>query len=74
MAITINVTEKNMLHVEFSENDTCKYTNETQALHFGGSYDQSSLHTGVLYVGKIPFRFALSQNPGNMTHQLYGPT
>ena len=46
-----------MLHVDFSENDTCKYTNETQALHFGGFHEQSSLHTGVLYVGidTIPF-------------------
>ena len=25
-----------MLLADFSENDTCKYTNETQALHFGG--------------------------------------
>ena len=46
-----------MLHVDFSENYTCKYTNETQALHFGGS------HTGVLYVGKdtIPF-FTISKS------------
>ena len=46
-----------MLHVEFSEYYTCKYTNETQALHFGGSYDQSSLHTGVLNVGKDTISF-----------------
>ena len=41
-----------MLHVDFNENCTCKYTNETQALHFRGSHEQYSLHTGVLYVGK----------------------
>lgn len=46
-----------MLHVDFSENYTCKYSNETQSLHFGGSHEQASLHTGILYVGKdtIPF-------------------
>ena len=52
-----------MLHVDFSENYTCKYTNETQALHFGGSHEQSSLHTGVIYVGidTIPF-FTISKS------------
>ena len=53
-----------MLHVDFSENYICKYTNETQALHFGGSHEQSSLHTGVIYVGKGTIPFCTISNSG----------
>ena len=52
-----------MLHVDFSESYTCKYTNETQALHLSGSHEQSSLHTGVLYVGKDTIPFLPTQSP-----------
>ena len=45
------------MHVDFSENYNCKYSNEIQSMHFGPSRRQISLHTGVVYVGKdiIPF-------------------
>lgn len=38
-----------LLHVDFSENYSCKYSQEIQAVHFGGSHQQATLHTGVLY-------------------------
>lgn len=38
-----------LLHVDFSENYSCKYSQEVQAVHFGGSHQQATLHTGVLY-------------------------
>lgn len=38
-----------LLHVDFSENYSCKYSQEIQSVHFGGSHQQASLHTGVLY-------------------------
>lgn len=38
-----------IIHIDFSENYSCKYANEVQALHFGGSRRQVTLHTGVLY-------------------------
>ncbi|KAK0145756.1 hypothetical protein N1851_015330 [Merluccius polli] len=38
-----------LLHVDFSENYSCKYSQEIQSVHFGGSHQQATLHTGVLY-------------------------
>jgi len=38
-----------IVHVDFSENFNCKFHNEVQAVHFGGSHAQASLHTVVLY-------------------------
>ena len=35
--------------IDFSENYLCKYSSETQSVHFGTSRQQVSLHTGVLY-------------------------
>jgi len=35
--------------IDFSENYLCKYSSETQSVHFGVSRQQVSLHTGVLY-------------------------
>ncbi|XP_053085679.1 uncharacterized protein LOC128317503 [Pangasianodon hypophthalmus] len=40
-----------IIHVDFSENYICKYASEIQAVHFGASHEQATLHTGVLYVG-----------------------
>lgn len=34
-----------LLHIDFSENYLCKYSEEVQAIHFGGSKTQLSLHT-----------------------------
>lgn len=41
---------KCLIHVDFSENYICKYSAEIQAVHFGASHQQATLHTGVLYV------------------------
>lgn len=38
-----------IVHVDFSENYNCKYADEIQAMHFGASHQQASLHTGVIY-------------------------
>lgn len=38
-----------LCHVDFSENYLLKYNEEIQSFHFGGSRQQISLHTGVLY-------------------------
>ena len=40
-----------LLHVDFSENYLCKTADEIQAMHFGASKPQISLHTGIYYVG-----------------------
>lgn len=37
------------LHMDFSENYNCKFGQEIQSFHFGGSRDQVSMHTSVLY-------------------------
>lgn len=39
-----------LIHVDFIENYLCKYANEVQSVHFGGSHQQATLHTGVLYI------------------------
>lgn len=38
-----------LIHVDFSENYSCKLSSEIQAMHF--NQKQATLHTGVLYVG-----------------------
>ncbi|XDV16816.1 hypothetical protein PO909_016351 [Leuciscus waleckii] len=40
-----------IIHVDFSENYICKYASDIQAVQFGASLEQATLHTGVLYVG-----------------------
>lgn len=49
-----------LLKVDFSENYVCKQKEEVQAMHFGASKVQLSLHTGIMYykgenVGKTSF-------------------
>lgn len=41
-----------LLHIDFAENFNCKYSQEIQSCHFGGSHKQVTMHTGVLYVGQ----------------------
>lgn len=41
-----------MLHIDFAENYLCQYHREIQSVHFGGSHQQTTMHTGVLYVGQ----------------------
>lgn len=38
-----------VLHIDFSENYSLKYGAEVQSFHFGGSRQQVSLHTAVIY-------------------------
>lgn len=38
-----------LLHIDFSENFSCKYFEEIQSIHFGASRKQISIHTGVTY-------------------------
>ncbi|XP_062532769.1 uncharacterized protein LOC134198688 isoform X1 [Bombyx mori] len=40
---------QSLLHIDFSENYSCKYGSEVQSAHFGGSKSQLSLHTCVYY-------------------------
>lgn len=37
-----------MLHCDFSENYNCKFHNEIQAVHFGASHSQITLHTSII--------------------------
>nr|CAI5866096.1 unnamed protein product [Callosobruchus analis] len=49
-----NLTEKEVLiHCDFSENYNLKYSQEVQSYHFGGSRQQISLHTVVVY-SRVP--------------------
>lgn len=41
--------EEGLLHIDFSENYKCKYSQEIQSTHFGGSKNQISMHTCVFY-------------------------
>lgn len=41
-----------LLHIDFAENYSCKYSTEVQSIHFGGNRNQVSLHTGVRYWGE----------------------
>ena len=38
------------IHIDFSENYTCRYSREIQSIIFGASHQQATLHTGVLYL------------------------
>jgi hypothetical protein len=40
-----------IVHIDFSENFTCKMSSEIQSMHFGASKHQLSLHTAVYYIG-----------------------
>jgi len=39
-----------MIHIDFSENFSCKYFKEIQSVHFGSSHSQATLHTGLFYI------------------------
>lgn len=44
------LTENDVIvHVDYSENYTCKWSKEIKDTHFGGSHQQVTLHTGVMY-------------------------
>lgn len=44
--------ESVLLHIDWSENYSCKQNEEIQSHHFGGSRNQVALHTSVLYSRK----------------------
>ena len=72
--MTEHLTEEAVIiHVDFSENYTCKYSSEVQACHFGAGVDQETLHTGVLYAYDTFTSFAIIQNRRVMIHQPNGP-
>jgi len=41
-----------LIHIDFAENYLCQYHKEIQSVHFGGSHQQTTMHTGMLYVGQ----------------------
>lgn len=47
-----------VVHVDYSENYTCKWSKEIQEVHFGGSHRQVALHTGVIYTAEKVESFA----------------
>lgn len=51
-----DLTNDCLIHIDFSENYTCKYASKIQSVHFGnfGLHNQGMLHTGVLYVAEEP--------------------
>ena len=54
-----SLSEKDaVIHIDFSENWNCKYSAEIQSVHFGGSQQQASLHTGVVYTLEGHWSFA----------------
>jgi len=50
--------EEVVVHVDYSENWTTKYSKETQSVHFGASQQQVTLHTGVVYIAQEHWSFA----------------
>jgi hypothetical protein len=38
-----------IMHIDFSENYAGQFSSEIQSVHFGGSHQPISLHTGVIY-------------------------
>lgn len=50
------------IYCDFSENYTLKYSEEVQSVHFGGSQQQLSLHTGAFYYNEN----------GDIKHQSFG--
>jgi len=50
--------EEVVVHVDYSENWTAKYSEEIQSVHFGASQQQVTLHTGVVYIAHDHWSFA----------------
>lgn len=70
-----------MIHMDFSENYVIKHSEEVQAMHFGASKKQISLHTVVCYnkrLGKEPDSDTFSGKQSfttisnNLDHQAHG--
>ncbi|MGH0170200.1 UNVERIFIED_CONTAM: hypothetical protein FKN15_058735 [Acipenser sinensis] len=56
--------EEAIIHIDYSENYSCKYYKEVKEIHFGGSHQQVTLHTGVLYLsgGRVESFASLSSS------------
>lgn len=53
------------VHIDFSENYSCKYAKEVQPMHWGAFKPQITIHTGVIYAKyREPQTFA-SISPNN---------
>ncbi|KAK0145791.1 hypothetical protein N1851_015288 [Merluccius polli] len=46
------------IHVDFSENYSCKLNTEIQSFHFGGSRKQATIHTCVVYTASTSYSYA----------------
>ena len=46
------------VHIDFSENYSCKLNTEVQAFHFAGSRKQATLHTCVAYTANGTHTYA----------------
>lgn len=58
-----NLTESEaVLHIDFSENYSCKMSTEIQSYHFGGSRKQATIHTAVLYKAHSTRSYATVSN------------
>jgi len=62
-----------VIHVDFSENYSCRYFSEVQACHFGASNCQATLRTGVLYTADGHVSFATISIRRDTMLQQYGP-
>ncbi|KAG8176379.1 hypothetical protein JTE90_020165 [Oedothorax gibbosus] len=51
-----------ILHIDCSENYCCKYSKEVQAVHFGASRQQITLHTGMMYTARKQESFCTLSN------------
>lgn len=54
-------TNEAVVHMDFSENYECKYSEKIQAFHFGGSREQVSIHTVMVYYKTIESDSTLSK-------------
>lgn len=58
-----NLGEKDLLiHIDFAENYNCKLSAEIQAMHFGVSQVQVTLHNGVAYTKDETISFSTISN------------
>lgn len=59
-----------VVHMDFSENYECKYSEEIQAFHFGGSREQVSIHTVMVYYKTIESDSTLSKAFSTLSNSL----
>lgn len=61
-----------VVHMDFSENYNCKFSQEIQAFHFGGSREQVSIHTVMVYLknetSEIPIKKAYCTLSDSLRH------